>query len=208
MEKACRNKKEKMSLNILLISPDMLKDRTAIHSNIDEKLLYPTIKVCQDMYIHPLLGSALYNKIINLVDTGNVSGVTYTDYKTLLDDYIVDTLCWYVLSKAIFDVTYQMYNKGVIKKQGDSTDLLGVDELEALRNEYRIRAEYYGERLRKYLIATATTSILPEYFTGNNTADALNPQGSSFSMPVYLGPEYECCYNGVTNKCNCGHDHL
>lgn len=184
-----------MSLNVLLISAEILKDRTAVHTNIDEKLLFPTIKVCQDMFIHPLLGSPLYNKVITLVD--NVTGATGIEdasnvqYKTLLDNYIIDALCWYVLSKAIFDVTYQMWNKGVVKKVGDSTELPGTDELEALRNEYRTRAEWYGERLRQYLIATSTATVLPEYQT-IATCNDISPDQRAFTMPVYLGPEYGC----------------
>ena len=65
-----------MSANVLLISEDILKDRTAIHGNIDPKLLFPEIKVAQDMYIHPILGTALYDKIIGDI---NASGTTTGD---------------------------------------------------------------------------------------------------------------------------------
>ena len=190
-----------MSLNILLISAEMIKDRTAIHTNIDEKLLFPTIKVCQDMYIHPLLGSALFNKIITDVDAGTIAG----DYKDLLDDYIVDCLCWWVLSESIFDVTYQLWNKGMIKKIGDSTEAPGTDELEGMRNRFRARAEWYGQRLKQYLIANSTASVLPEYYNGNTEIDSLSPEQRSFTLPVYLGPEYECVHLDK-NNCNCNHE--
>ena len=176
-----------MSLNVLLISADMVKDRTAIHTNIDEKLLFPTIKICQDMYIHPLLGSTLYNKIVTEIEAESITG----DYKTLLDDYILDCLCWYVLSESIFDTTYQIWNKGMVKKSGDNSETLGVDELEAMRNRYRIRAEWYGERLKNYLQTRSTNTFLPEY-TMNTACDDIPPESSSFSMPVYLGEDYDC----------------
>jgi len=38
-----------MSQNVLLISDEILKDRTAVHGNIDAKLLYPEIKTAQDI---------------------------------------------------------------------------------------------------------------------------------------------------------------
>lgn len=190
-----------MSLNVLLISAEMIKDRTAIHTNIDEKLLFPTIKVCQDMYIHPLLGSALFNKIITDVDAGTIAG----DYKDLLDDYIVDCLCWHVLSESIFDVTYQIWNKGMVKKVGDSTEAPGTDELEGMRNRFRARAEWYGQRLKQYLIANSTASVLPEYYNGNTEIDDISPEQRAFTMPVYLGPEYECVHLDK-NNCNCHHE--
>lgn len=186
-----------MSKNVLLISPDILKERTAIHTNIDEKLLYPTIKVCQDMFIHPLLGSELYNKIVTDVEAGSITG----DYKNLLDDYIIDPLCYYVLSEAVSDLTWQLWNKGVVRKSGDN-DLPDAETMEGLRNKYRNRAEWYGERLRTYLVANSTTSFLPEYFNGNNDTDDLVPQNNSFTMPIYLGPQYEYVHPDK-NNCHC-----
>lgn len=193
-----RNKEKEMSKNILLISADMIKDRTAIHTNIDEKLLFPTIKVCQDMYVHPLLGSTLYNRVLVLVE--NVTGVNgiedaaNVDYKTLLDDYIVDCLCWYVLSKAAVDISYQFWNKGVVRKQGDSTELPATDELEMIRNEYRMRAEWYAQRLKNYLQTRSTTDFLPEYLT-NTACDDIPPENKAFTMPVWLGDDGCSCPN-------------
>ena len=40
-----------------------LKDRTGLHSNVDEKQVKPDIKYCQDAFILPLLGTALMNKL-------------------------------------------------------------------------------------------------------------------------------------------------
>lgn len=185
-----------MSLNKLLISADMIKSRTGIHTNIDEKLLYPTIKLCQDMYVHPLLGSDLYNKIIN--DVPNVTG----DYQDLLDNYIIDVMVWYVLSESVTDVSYQMWNKGVVRKSGDNTENPSPDELQMLSDKYKRRAEWYGERLRNYLVANSTTTFLPEYYNGNSDIDDINPQGNSFTMPIYLGDTVECVHLDK-NNCRC-----
>lgn len=106
-----------MSKNILLISDETLKERTTIHGNIDPKLLYPEIKAAQDMYIHPILGTALFNKIVSDVDAGTITG----NYKTLLDDYIIDCLLYYTLAGLPEALSYQFWNKGVIRKQGDES---------------------------------------------------------------------------------------
>lgn len=177
-----------MSLNILLISDTILKERTAVHGNIDPKLLYPEIKVAQDMFIHPILGTNLYNKLIQDV---NVSGVT-GDYKTLLDDYIIDPLLYYVLAELPEALSYQFWNKGVLRKQGDSTELPTMSELVDLSNKYRIRAEWYGERLTKYLQQHSTTTFLPEYINSCCDLDSIGPEGSTFTMPIYLGGQHHC----------------
>lgn len=187
-----------MSKNWLLMTDQMIKDRSTIHGNIDPKLISPEIKVAQDMYIHPILGSSLFNKL--LVDV-NASGIT-GDYKTLLDDYIVDPLMYYAISQMPMGLSFQFWNKGVIRKQGDSTELPTMSELVDVANHYRMRAEWYGERLTKYLQQHSTTIFLPEYLTACGDLDSIGPQSSPFTMPVYLG-DHHYCQNLDKNNCHC-----
>lgn len=188
-----------MSANATLISVTILKERTSIHGNIDEKLLYPEIKAAQDMYIHPILGTALFNKIVNDI---NVSGTTTGEYKTLLDDYIIDPLVYYVLAELPEAISYQFWNKGVIRKQGDSTELPTMSELIDISNKYRQRAEWYGERLTRYLKEYATESFLPEYLQPGDGIDTIQPENTTFTMPIYLGYHYR--YESLDkNNCNC-----
>lgn len=173
-----------MSKNVLLLSEDILKDRSSIHGNIDSKLLFPEIKAAQDMYIHPILGTALYNKI---TDDINVTGTTTGVYKTLLDDYIVDALLYYVLSGLPDAISFQFWNKGVVRKTGDNTELPSMSDLADISNKYRIRAEWYAERLNKYL--KQNSSSYPEYESPGDGIDTISPENTSYTMPVYLGNE-------------------
>lgn len=189
-----------MSKNVLLISDDILKERTSIHGNIDPRFLYPEIKAAQDMYVHPILGTALYNKIVDDVDAGTIAG----DYKDLLDDYIIDCLLYYTLASLPEALSFQFYNKGVIRKQGDSTELPSMSELIDLSNKYRVRAEWYADRLNKYLKHHATESFLPEYLNPGDTLDTIVPEANSYNMPIYLGNHV--CQSLDKNNCNCNCD--
>lgn len=176
-----------MSKNILLVSDTMIKEKTALHGNVDPKLLYPDIKVAQDMYIHPLLGSELYDKIQSDIENGTVSG----DYKTLLDEYVVDCLIYYVLADLPTTISFQFWNKGVIRKQGESTELPSMSDLVDISNKYRIRAEFYGNRLTKYLKENAAAKF-QEYLNPGNGVDDISPINAVFSLPIYLGDDSDC----------------
>lgn len=184
-----------MSKNVLLLSEDILKDRTSIHGNVDPKLLFPEIKAAQDMYIHPILGTALYDRIIDDVDA---SGTTTGIYKTLLDDYIVDALLYYVLSGLPDAISFQFWNKGVVRKTGDNTELPSMSDLADISNKYRIRAEWYAERLNKYL--KQNSSAFPEYESPGDGLDTITPESSSYTMPIYLGGY--SCYSLDKNNCH------
>jgi hypothetical protein len=172
-----------MAKNVLLLSVEILKDRTGIHDNIDPKLLYPEIKTAQDMYIEPILGTSLFNKIITEVEAGSITG----DYKTLLDDYIIDTLLNYTMAGLPDAISFQFWNKGVVRKQGDNTELPDMSDLVDIMNKYRVRAEWYAERLNRRLKTIATSEVLPEYLSGNNTLSDIQPENTSYTMPIYLG---------------------
>jgi hypothetical protein len=170
-----------MSKNILMISVDMLKERTSLHDNVDEKLIYPEIKAAQDIYLVPLLGTALFNKIINDIDNGNLSG----KYKELVDDYLIDTLCNYVLSELPDGINYQYSNKGVQTKTTDSSNTPSMSEMYSIVAKYKNRAEHYEKRAMMYLKQNADLHF-PEYCNPGNNIDDVRPDGISFSNPIFL----------------------
>lgn len=182
-----------MSSNILLVSDTMIKERTSIHGNIDPKLIYPDIKVAQDMYILPILGTALYEKLQTIIADGTItSDSAKVNYKNLIDKYLCDALMYYTLSELPTTISYQFWNKGVMRKQGESTELPTMSELIDLSNKYKNRAEFYAERLKAWVRANANT-MFPEYLNPGNTTDTVTPEQRAFTMPVYLGPDNKCC---------------
>lgn len=175
-----------MSKNILLISVDMLKERTDIHGNVDPKLIYPHIKFVQDAFVKPILGSGLFDKLQTLIDAGTIAA--NPNYKLLLDDYLIDTLIWYIKSELQVDISYQTWNKGVVQKQGENTTTPTMSELIDLANRYKYKAEYYANRMRLYIIDKAPTQF-PEYLNPGSTVDTITPDQRQFTMPVYLGED-------------------
>lgn len=191
-----------MSANILLISETMIKERTSIHGNIDPKLIFPDVKVAQDMYIARLLGTALYEKLQTLVDSGLISDAGNADYKTLLDKYIVDALVYYTLSELPTSISFQFWNKGVSRKTGENIEGPTMSDLIDVSNKYRNRAEFYAERMTEYLKDQASKGKIQEYINAGNNIDTINPSDRAFTSPIYLGDDNEDCpryhqpYNG------------
>lgn len=188
-----------MSKNVLLISVEILKERTDIHGNIDPKLIYPHIKYVQDAFIKPILGSALFDKLQTLIENSTISSAGNSDYKLLIDEYLIDTLIWYVKSELQVDVSYQTWNKGVVRKQGENTDLPSMSELIDLANRYKSKAEYYGNRM-KLFVKDQSSRLLkyPEYINPGSSVDTVTPEHQSFTNPIYLGDD------GCNPYCNPG----
>jgi hypothetical protein len=173
-----------MSRNILIISANTLKERTGVHDNIDEKLIYPDIKAAQDMFMLPLLGTALFNKILDDINAGTLAG----NYKTLVDDYLVDCLCNYVLSELPQGLNYQFWNKGVATKTTDQSQQPSMSDLFDVAAKYKSRAEFYRKRAVQYLRRYAS-QYFPEYASPGNGVDVVIPERVAYTCPIYLGED-------------------
>lgn len=172
-----------MSANTLLVMPAVVKERTALHTNIDDKLIYPEIKAVQDMVMMPMLGSQLFSKFQNEIAAGTLAGV----YKTLMDDYLLDVMCWLVVSEVVGSINYQVWNTGVTSTNADKTTNPSLEEINALKSKYKQRAEHYMKRARMYLLQNETS--YPEYTSTSNNIDTVYPDTTSFTCPIYLGDE-------------------
>lgn len=184
-----------MSQNVLFIDDNIIKERTSIHDNIDPKLVYPAIKLVQDMYIFPILGSGMYDKIQQIIESSDIKLPAFVQYKSLVDDYIIDALIYYTLSELTISLSYQFWNKGVIRKQGESTDLPSLADLTDISNKYKIRGEWYANRLRVHLIAKAA-QLYPEYIFSTIDCETVTPKGRNEACPIYLGDDDGCGCNG------------
>ena len=184
-----------MSKNTLFISVQSIKDRTGLHANVDEKLVLPEIKTAQDMYILPALGSALYNELQTAVDAN-----TYTQLQTtLLDDYIVDCLIYFVMSELPQGLSYQFYNKGLIRKTGENQESPSMQDMIDVANRYKARAEFYKQRLIKYL--KQNNALYPNYLNFGSGIDSIKPDNEGYTVSMYLGDA--CCnddYEGKNKK--------
>lgn len=175
-----------MSSNILLISVQAIKDRTGLHSNVDEKQVKPDIKYCQDAYILPLLGSALMDKIQTDLEGLGVTG----NYATLLNDYIVDALVYYTLSESPMTLSYQLYNKGLVRKTSENTTNPDVQDIVDMANKYKLRAEWYGQRLADYLLEN--NELFPEYQNPGSGVDDFIPDTNAYKTSFILGDDCDC----------------
>jgi hypothetical protein len=195
-----------MSKNILFISVDTIKDRTGLHFNVDPKLVFPDILFAQDAYILPVLGTALYNKLQTGIECKDLS----CDDELLLDEYITPCLVYQVMAELPMALSFQFYNKGVVRKTGEGQSEPSASELTDVANRYQARAEFYRQRLMKYLKEQSSQNKFPEYNNPGTGVDTIVPDSETYTTQVWLGDD-DCClgktfeemYQGNSNRC-CG----
>lgn len=170
-----------------IILPAEIKERTALHDNTDEKIIYPEIKIVQDTIIMPMLGSTLYKKILSLVEAGTINATINIWYRQLIDDYLADAISNFVLSELATTLNNQFYNKGVSTFRDEDSSQPNYQQLLQVRDKYKQQGEFYTMQCRKFIIKN--TINYPEFTSIANGIDVTSPQNNIFTSSLYLGDE-------------------
>lgn len=142
-------------MNILLVSEDYIKTNSEISNNLYGQYLLPAIRSAQDMGLLPILGTALFDKVTDLVRTGEITASTNTYYKTLLDDKIQPYLLEKVIADLIPIVSTKVANLGNVVtyiEKAEKIVTLTSAETEKLSNYHTQKADFYARRIQEYLI--------------------------------------------------------
>jgi hypothetical protein len=161
---------------VLFISEAKLKDSTAINLNVDPEILLPYVLQAQRIYIETKLGTTLYEKLESLITAGTIGNVGNEAYKTLVDEYIGDCLPSWAFHMCIPYLRFKTENGNIYSKTSETGTALSTEEAQHLREEVRNNAEYFTERMIKYI--TNNISLFPEYNT-NSGAD-VNPDQNAY----------------------------
>lgn len=163
---------------VLLISEDTIKKSTTINGNVDVELLLPYMKVAQDIHIHQLLGTDLYDKIQADVSGGTLSGA----YKTLVDTYVQPVLVHYSLFECLPFLSYKIMNKDIVRKISETSSAASLEDIKYIRNIVKDTAEFYSERLVDYL--RDNIESYPEY--NSNTGSDLPPTKETYFSGIVM----------------------
>lgn len=164
--------------NTLLISESKLKRFTDINNNLDVDLISSVIREAQIIHITRLLGTKLYDKILSDVDGGTLTG----DYKSLVDDYIQDSLIYWSYYESLETIYLRPRNAGLVKPTGGENNIDADMALyDKKRQSVKNKAEYFSERLVDFLCYN--NSLFPEYGSEQNE-DIYPDMGTQFKSPI------------------------
>lgn len=177
----------------IFLSETKLKESTVLNENIDVKVLSPIIWKVQELRILELLGTALYEDMMNEINNNTTNGVTNTStmktgYGTLLTDYIQPCMIQYCVCDSTPELAIKFMNVGINKKNTDNTSSVDYSDILRMIERYQADAEIYQNRLIRYLIAKANT-LFPLYYAVGQDLSYIYPKRDSFTSPIYLGDQ-------------------
>lgn len=166
---------------VFLVSTKTLKENSVINNNVDDMYVLPAVEYAQDSGLQPLLGTKLYNRLMDLVE----SGITEeNDYKYLLDEYITPYLINKVTADIQIPLSFKLRNQGVIQQTGENTYVPSLKDMQYVAQSYENKANFYANRLSDFL--RANRSKYPEYCKIDSCADMPSDK-NAYKTGIFLG---------------------
>ncbi len=167
---------------LLFIDEGYIREVFPLDSNIDSKFITPAIMMSQENQVKQYIGTAMYNKLTNLLTTGAITADTnwsdfYLNYEKKMHAYFAMYLMVDMLN-------YRMTNKGIQVMHSDTSQPANTKELGIFKESIDSYGKYFAERLTWYLMARP--QIFPEYVSAtlnnNYPFDTVFPN-RRYSMP-------------------------
>jgi len=160
----------------LFITEQYIKAFTPIGPMVEWIEIKPTAEISQDSNIQDILGTNFYVYLQNKFIAN-----TLTADESILLSYIKPALANRTAEMCLPFINFQIKNKGVMTQNGDYSASTDLEILRYLRSLIMDRAEFYEQRLIKYLCANG--SLFTEYENDNN--DDMPPNSSSpYNSPI------------------------
>lgn len=144
-----------MSEALLITRDDFIK-LSPLKGGVDSDKYTPFVKMAQDLYIQPILGTKLLDKIKDDI-LNNTLASPYIE----LIEYVKPCLVHYTMIDFLPWLVFTASNGGVFKYTIENGTPVEADELQTLIAIERDAGEHYGRRLIAYLTQNSTN--FPEY---------------------------------------------
>lgn len=167
---------------VFLVSEATMKKNSVVNNNVDGMYLLPAIEFAQDAGLQPIIGTKLYNKLMDLVENGSITGST--DYKYLLDEYITPYLVNKVTADIQIPLSFKLRNQGVVQQTDSNTYVPSMKDIQYVIQNYENKANFYSNRLSDYL--RANRSKYPEYCSVDSCAD-MPSNKDAYNTGIFLG---------------------
>lgn len=165
---------------VLMIDEAYIKSNTVIDDNVSAQALMIVAYDAQEMYIEPLLGTRLYNKLKSDITADTVAG----DYLTLLGDYVVPTLLKWIIHDFVPINSQRIRNVGSTTKAGENSQSMSIAQIQFSMGLAEKKAELIGAKMVDYLVVNS--SSFPEY-TLSNLGGEIAAIRSATNTGIYLG---------------------
>jgi hypothetical protein len=162
-----------------ILSVESLKQLSLIENNVEAAKLTVMMQRVQKTYLEPVLGTPLYKKLLNDIETDNVSGI----YETLLNDYVIDFYVYACELEYIVSGSNKQMNMGSATYQPQNTQQNDNERNNDVRDNIKKHMANAQNSLVGFLLDNKTD--IPEYLEHTKNYEDVQPDTSASIVPTF-----------------------
>jgi hypothetical protein len=172
-----------MATHVLLTSEAFIKDITNISDNIEGKYLLSAIREAQEIRLRQIVGSALLDKLKDIVSNRATNAAENRQYKALIEQCQY-YLAYQTIAELPMKISYKLTNLGTVRTVDDKVQSASSEEISKVQFYYQSKADFYAHELQSYLLRHAKE--YPE-LNANNCHEIRKNLHSAATCGLWLG---------------------
>jgi hypothetical protein len=152
-------------MEYLLINPTDISKTTILGGNVDPDKYRYCVYNAQLLVLEPLLGTELYNKILEDAENDTLAGL----YLELYTKFVKPIVKNEALAEYLEIASYMVTNGGIFKHSPESSEVVDKQEAQFLAGKYHNIAQTHVQRLNKWICKNTLT----EYKTYQDEVNAV-----------------------------------
>ena len=130
----------------LLIDPKTIAKTTILRGNVDIDKYRYCIFDAQIIVLEPLLGTDLYNKVLQGAENNTLTGID----AELYDRFVKPIVKNEALARYLEVASYTVANGGIFKHAPEKSEIVDKEEVQYLANKYHAIGQMYILRYEKW----------------------------------------------------------
>ena len=179
----------------LLISEAKVRAFSDINESVDDSLMVNAIREAQDIVMQPIMGTKLYNALIEKIDNNSLSG----SYQTLVDDYVQPALIYASLYNITENVYVRTRNNGLLTPTGGENSV-NVDKnmYDTKRQSISNKLQFYSDQLSRYL--NEKYNLFPELGENTELYQFIPDYASQYRSPIVMQRNTRAVYLNLARQ--------
>ena len=179
----------------LLISEAKVRAFSDINESLDDSLIVNAVREAQDIVMQPIMGTKLYNALIEKIDNNSLSG----SYQTLVDDYVQPALIYASLYNITENVYVRTRNNGLLTPTGGENSV-NVDKTmyDTKRQSISNKLQFYSDQLSRYL--NEKYNLFPELGENTELYQFIPDYGSQYRSPIVMQRNTRAVYLDLAQR--------
>lgn len=137
--------------SVLFTNSKYIKSVTPLDDNLGDKFILPALRQAQNEDYRCIIGDALYNKLSDILNNGEILLEENVAYKDLIDRS-QSFLAYSTMVKVIPMVSYKVGNIGINRTHDDNIEYTSMDEMFQLQRYFEQSRDFQKKQLQQFLL--------------------------------------------------------